>query len=192
MAPKSGNDLEEIRALLAEVKALREDIELKSAELRSRWSVDADKSKAPPRVLNLSHYVALRAHDLTDLQYRLAARGLSSLGRSESHVAQALDALIATLRRLSGELSAPYPSPMLARAGAAELEVEADRLFGKRQKSGPRARIMATLPSEAAEPEFVDNLVAAGMDCARINCAHDDPEMWGQMIENVRAGGGAT
>ena len=43
MAPKTGSDLEEIRALLAEVKALREDVELKGAELRSSWGVDADK-----------------------------------------------------------------------------------------------------------------------------------------------------
>src|SRR5580692_3539506 len=186
MAPKTGSDLEEIRALLAEWKALRDDVELKGAELRSSWGVAADKAKIPPRVLNLSPYIALREHDVTDLQYRLAARGLSSLGRSESHVAQALDALIATLKRLSGESSAPYPAPMLAKAGAAELEAEADRLFGKRQKAGPRARIMATLSPEAAEPEFVDNLIAAGMDCARINCAHEDPEMWGRMIENVR------
>jgi pyruvate kinase len=188
MAPKTGSDLEETRALLAEVKALREDVELKGAELRSSWGADADKSKAPPRVLNLSHYIALRAHDVTDLQYRLASRGLSSLGRSESHVAQALDALIATLKRLSGESNAPYPAPVLVRAGAAELEAEADRLFGKRQKSGARARIMATLPPEAAtDAALVDKLVTAGMDCARINCAHDDPEMWRQMIENVQA-----
>ena len=188
MAPKTGSDLEEIRALLAEVKALREDVELKGAELRSGWGVDADKAKVPPRVFNLSRYIALRAHDVTDLQYRLAARGLSSLGRSESHVAQALDALIATLKRLSGEPSAPYPAPALARVGVAELETEADRLFGKRQKDGPRTRVMATLPPEAAtEPKVVDNLIAAGMDCARINCAHDDPEIWGQMVENVRA-----
>jgi pyruvate kinase len=188
MAPKIGSDLEEIRALLAEVKALREDVELKGAELRSSWSADADKSKAPSRVLNLSHYIALRARDVTDLQYRLASRGLSSLGRSESHVAEALDALIATLKRLSGESNAPYPSPMLARAGAAELEAEADRLFGKRPKSGPRARILATLPPEAAtDAALVDKLITAGMDCARINCAHDDPEMWGQMIEKVQA-----
>src|SRR5580704_10005853 len=163
MAPKTGSDLEEIRALLAEVKALREDVELKGAELRSSWGVDADKAKIPPRVLNLSQYIALREHDVTDLQYRLASRGLSSLGRSESHVAQALDALVTTLRRLSGELNAPYPSPMLARAGAAELEAEADRLFGKRQKNGPRARIMATLPPEAAtDAALVDKLISAG------------------------------
>ena len=105
MLAKTGSDLEEIRALLAEVKALREDIELKGAELRSGWGVDADKAKVPPRVFNLSRYIALRTHDVTDLQSRLAARGLSSLGRSESHVAQALDALIATLKRLSGDNS---------------------------------------------------------------------------------------
>ena len=75
MAAKTGSDLEELRALLAEVKALREDVEEKGAELRSGWGVDGDKSKVPPRVLNLSHYIALREHDLTDLQYRLAARG---------------------------------------------------------------------------------------------------------------------
>ena len=188
MPGKPGSDLEELRALLAEVKALREAVEDKAAEFRIAWGVGADKSKTTPRVLNLSHYVALREHDLADLQRRLAARGLSSLGRSESHVAQALDALVATLKRLTGETSAPYPSPVLALAGAAELEAEADRLFGERQRGGPLARVMATLPTEAAtEPEFVSNLVNAGMDCARINCAHDDPETWGQMVARVRA-----
>jgi pyruvate kinase len=188
MAPKTGTDLEEFRGLLAEVKALREDIEQQSAELRRGWGVDADKSKVAPQALNLSQYIALREHDLIDLQYRLAARGLSSLGRSESHVAQALDTLIATLKRLTGESGAAYPGPWLAKAGAAELETEADRLFGKRQEGGPRARVMATLPSEAAtEPALVDNLMRAGMDCARINCAHDDAEVWGQMVEHVRA-----
>jgi len=185
MAGKIGSDLEDLRALLAEVKALREDVERKGAELRSEWGVAGDKTT--PRVMNLSHYLAMRGQELTDLQYRLAARGLSSLGRSESQVALALDTLIVTLKRLTGESSVPYPATASARAGTAELEAEADRLFGKRQKGGPRARVMSTLPPEAAsQPEFVDNLVAAGMDCARINCAHDDPEMWGQMVAHVR------
>ncbi len=184
MAGKLASDLADLRALLGEVTALREDVERKGAELRSEWSVAGDK--ATPRVINLSRYLAMREQDLTDLQYRLAARGLSSLGRSESHVALALDALIVTLRRLTGDAGAAYPTPESASAGVAELEAEADRLFGKRQKAGPRTRVMATLPPEAAsQPEFVDKLVAAGMDCARINCAHDDPEMWGQMVAHV-------
>jgi pyruvate kinase len=185
MAGKTGSDQEDLRALLGEVKALREDVELKGAELRSSWGVESGNTTS--RILNLSHYIALREHDLTDLQYRLAARGLSSLGRSEGHVALALDTLIATLKRLTGETGASYPARASAMAGAAELEAEADRLFGKRQKGGPRARVMATLPPEAAsQSELVDNLVAAGMDCARINCAHDDPEMWEQMVGHVR------
>ena len=48
---------------------------------------------------------------------------------------------------------------------------------------------MATLPPEAAtEPEFVGNLVAAGMWTARASMMRPRriPEMWGRMIENVR------
>jgi pyruvate kinase len=46
---------------------------------------------------------------------------------------------------------------------------------------------MATLPPEAAShSELAANLIAAGMDCARINCAHDDAEAWGRMVEHVR------
>jgi hypothetical protein len=74
-------------------KRCARDVELKAAERRGDWGVDVDTSKIPPWVLNLCHYIALREQDLTDLQYRLAAQGLSSLGRSESHVTEALDAL---------------------------------------------------------------------------------------------------
>ena len=46
---------------------------------------------------------------------------------------------------------------------------------------------MATLPSEAAsDPRLVDRYVAAGMDCARINCAHDSPRIWRAMVDQVR------
>ena len=188
MPTKAGKEIDELRGLLAEVKALRDDIESRGTELRAEWGATAEKTTS--RALNLSHYIALRGHDLTDLQYRLVARGLSSLGRSEARVAPSLDALIATLRRLTGDASAPYPAAV-ARPGASELDAEADRMFGKRPKGAPRVRVMATLPPEAAtQPELVDNLVAAGMDCARINCAHDDAEAWSRMIANVREAGG--
>ncbi len=185
MLMKPVKDLEELRSLLAEVRALREDVEKRGAELRTEWGVAAEK--AGSRAMNLSHYIALRGHDLTELQLQLAARGLSSLGRSEAKVIQTLDALIVTLRRLTAETNVPYPAPALARAGALELEAESERIFGKRPKGAPRVRVMATMPPEAAtHPELVDNLIAAGMDCARINCAHDDAEAWGRMVANVR------
>ena len=44
-----------------------------------------------------------------------------------------------------------------------------------------------TLPSEAAhDPELVRGLLDAGMNCARVNCAHDGPEAWKPMIDHVR------
>jgi len=188
MATRTGKDLEDLRALLAEVQALRDDIEKRGAELRGEWGFAAEK--AASQAANLSHYIALRSHDLTELQLTLASRGLSSLGRSEAKVAATLDAVIVTLRRLTGEAGVPYPAPAVARASASELEAEADRLFGKRPKGAPRVRVMATLPSEAAtHPELVDNLVAAGMDCARINCAHDDTQVWERMMRHVRESG---
>jgi pyruvate kinase len=46
---------------------------------------------------------------------------------------------------------------------------------------------MVTMPSEAARDyTLVHELVASGMDCMRINCAHDDVAAWAQMIAHLR------
>jgi pyruvate kinase len=46
---------------------------------------------------------------------------------------------------------------------------------------------MVTLPSEAAgDFALVRDLLKEGMDCARINCAHDDAAAWGRMVKNIR------
>jgi pyruvate kinase len=46
---------------------------------------------------------------------------------------------------------------------------------------------MVTMPSEAAaDPRVARDLVERGMDCARINCAHDGPHAWAAMVDNVR------
>ena len=63
-------------------------------------------------------------------------------------------------------------------------------LFGYKSKKR-RTRIMVTLPNTAAEePGFIRKMLKAGMNSARINCAHDDPTVWKQMIthlENAKA-----
>src|SRR5262249_51159071 len=47
---------------------------------------------------------------------------------------------------------------------------------------------MVTMPSEAAtDPGLVRDLLAGGMGCMRINCAHDGPSAWAAMIANLRA-----
>lgn len=43
------------------------------------------------------------------------------------------------------------------------------------------------MPGEAAgDYALVRDLLVAGMDCMRINCAHDDAAAWGAMIANLR------
>ena len=66
------------------------------------------------------------------------------------------------------------------------LAAHSEALFGRAHKGRP-TRIMVTMPSEAADdPGLVHDLIASGMDCMRINCAHDDAAAWTRMIANLR------
>ena len=186
-AKKSAADLLSTNELYRKLVALRAAVAKEGDETLDLWRDALAGSAFAPGVENLAHYLALRRRDLSELQPALAAFGLSSLGRSDARVLAALDALLATLGRLSGVATAPYPSPAARLEGAAELGAAQERFFG-RDADGPRTRIMATLPTEAGtDGAFIRRLVAAGMNCARINCAHDGPEIWKAMIAHVRA-----
>ncbi len=137
---------------------------------------------------NLLHYLALRNGDLSGLQQDLAALGLSRLGRAEANVLCAIEAVLESLCRLA---DLPPPRTTSARgapaSGGERLAVHAEALLGP-TPARRSARIMVTLPTEAAErPELVKDCMAAGMNLARINCAHDDPDVWRAMVAHVRA-----
>ena len=120
------------------------------------------------------------------LQRALAAHGLSSLGRSEARVLPALDALLATLARLIGLDAPPYPTQAEMTAGERAIEHGCAVIFGPAERH-PKSRILVTLPAEAEEDsELIERLMAAGMNCARINCGHDDAAIWARMIANIR------
>jgi pyruvate kinase len=137
---------------------------------------------------NLVHYLSLRSVDLRMLQDQLAWLGLSSLGRAESHVLASLDKVLGLLHRLTHQAwqdkSAEEP---LGRISSGALLIQnTQRLMGDVPKERA-VRIMVTLPSEAAtDVSVIRNLVAAGMDIARINCAHDGPDEWRAMAASVR------
>jgi pyruvate kinase len=135
---------------------------------------------------NLLHYLSLRRHDLRSLQQELAALGLSSLGRAESHVLATVDAVLAALHAMDGRAWTPLESAAGFERGAGLLAAQTERLLGP--PSPVRGvRIMVTMPTEAAEDEsLVHDLVRSGMNCMRINCAHDDKERWMRMIAHLR------
>jgi pyruvate kinase len=139
---------------------------------------------------NLIHYLALRRTDLRPLQARLTALGLSSLGRSEAHVMATLDAVLRILYELARR---PWPlswepGPVGFDQGRAALKTRTLGLLGPKASGRRWVRIMATMPSEAAEnPELMRQLLEAGMNCMRVNCAHDSPAAWRRMVRHLRA-----
>jgi len=153
-----------------------------SARLRSVHASHAASA------LNLLHYLGLRQRDLRDLQLDLAELGLSSLGRSEAHVLATVDAVIDALSRIVGqEPCRAEPSPAVDfGAGPRLLAEHRDALLGP-PSPGRDVRIMVTMPGEAAhDPALVQDLLQHGMDCMRINCAHDDAAAWARMIQHLR------
>ena len=138
---------------------------------------------------NLLHYLALRRRDLRPLQLHLAALGLSSLGRAESHVLATVDAVLGVLHRLVQRAWQPAPQKTAVidfTHGERLLAEHTDALLGS-ATTERKVRIMVTMPSEAADDYLlVHNLLQQGMDCMRINCAHDDAAAWARMIEHLR------
>jgi pyruvate kinase len=189
-APASKGDTianADARQLHHSVATLRREVAERGARTLAAWKPTLAGSGFVPAATNLAHYLALRRHDLSALQPALSALGLSSLGRSEARVLTALDALLATLSRLAGMPHSHYPDAVALAAGPALLAAAQAALFGPAAPDGPTTRIMVTMPSEAADgPELIGRLLAAGMNCARINCAHDTPAGWAAMISHIR------
>lgn len=136
---------------------------------------------------NLVHYRAFRSEDISAMQERLGRLGLSRFARAEGHVLFSLRQVEKILKIMLGEESdtGTMDGPTYNEA-LRQLAENTRRLLGDRPERR-RMMIMVTLPSEAAtDPEVTDTLVSNGMNCARINCAHDDPEAWERMIQNAR------
>lgn len=151
----------------------------------SRYLNEATLTKS---CVNLAQYLALREIDLRPLQDKLAEAGLSSLGRAEPHVFANLLSVVNLLSQVHGvhtniHCQQAYPK---FREGNELLTRNTAQLLGP-SSNQHETRIMVTLPSEAAHnQELIYNLISEGMDCARINCAHDTTETWLRMIQQVR------
>ncbi len=173
---------EQLTALREEMTHLRGDLLALEEEARSH--LDGLDGSALDSARNLLHYLALRRHDLRELQPKLAAFGLSSLGRAESAVMANVDAVLTILQQITA--LPPSSTPAVFHGGGDLLAARSEQLLGSKPKQRD-VRIMVTMPSEAADnPRLIHDLLVAGMDCLRINCAHDDAAAWGRMIAHLR------
>jgi pyruvate kinase len=190
--PAGGTDQSRLYAppvaeLYQSVQALRADVVANGRATMALWQGAIQNEGFRPAAENLAHYLALRHRDLSAIQVCLSAYGLSSLGRSEPRVLTALDAVLSSLGRLSGAVGLDFPPPLLVSDGERALREEQIKILGE-GTGDTKTRIMVTLPTEArTDRELVRRLLLAGTDCFRINCAHDDPSVWADMIASVHS-----
>jgi pyruvate kinase len=181
--------MDEFDSMIRNLTDLQHDLSGRWAEVETQLRDLEGVNKESAR--NLVHYLALRTHDLRELQNHLSRHGISSLGRAEPYVMTNINKVLKLLHRITGRHfeSAPGCAETLGLdEGRTILRNRTSALLGA-ASVGRKVRIMVTLPREAAENyALVRDLIAGGMDCARINCAHDTPGDWERMIENVRRG----
>jgi len=174
--------------LLTQMRALLTETDREARTIFEGWRPRLHRRSFRLAAWNFSAYLALRRTDLRSLQTALMPLGLSSLGRCEGRVRPNIAAVIDALSARCGE--PPEIPRTTARAffrGERLLQAETARVFGS-QHDNRAVKIMVTLPKEAAEDgDLILSLVCAGMDAARINCAHDDARTWLKMAAYVRA-----
>jgi len=167
----------QLDALHASALALEQKFAPTTAQVHPRFKKSAQ---------NLLHYLALRHHDIRQLQESLAQLGLSSLGRAEGHVLASLQAVRDQLCLLSDCPPLQRPFPLSFTESRSLLTKHTADLLGS--SLSPRGtRIMVTFSADLAKDyDLVVRMMKTGMNCARINCAHDDKNTWAGMVHNIR------
>lgn len=176
------------------LRALREDLRLLESHLHDAvLSHGAEVERVHPAqrisAANLLRYLALRSKDVRALQDHLHIAGLSSLASSESHI-------LRQLQSIRERLGKTYPADEIAACdfymARDLLHDRSQTLFGSKQDE-TIPWIMVTFDTHFADNyKLVRKLLEAGMNVARINCAHDDEETWKSMIDLVHHAAGKT
>jgi pyruvate kinase len=138
--------------------------------------------------LNLVHYLAMRQHQLEPIQNDLRNLGMPALENIEAHVMKSLLAIITMLNHLLGNPTKEKVKGIVSiKKSRKILDKNTKALLGYKPKKR-RTRIMVTMPSTAADsPAFLNHLLTMGMNCIRINCAHDTPETWEKIAQNAKS-----
>ncbi|MFC2148502.1 pyruvate kinase, partial [Bacteroidota bacterium] len=180
-----GKKEENIRWLIGEISSIVERLQ----HFEAKYS--AELSEVHPNFIksarNLIHYRALRKEDIRPIQKKLANLGLSRLDKPESHVMASLLASKAILEGfLNNEPIKKHKAELTFKKSNRISKSNAKSLLGYRSK-GRRTRIMVTLPTEVAyDYQLAHDMIASGMNCARINCAHDSEKEWSLMIGHIK------
>jgi pyruvate kinase len=132
---------------------------------------------------NLIHYLILRSKEIREAQEYLHHVGLSSLTNSESHTLSQLQNVITWLNPLQ---AFPVEATCDFEAASKLSLAHAQQLLGVFPIQD-RPHIMVTFSSELMQDRMlVEEMLNEGMSVARINCAHDTPEVWFNMLQVLK------
>jgi pyruvate kinase len=175
-------DIGRIRSLLQEIHDRAVALEDEYAE-----ELAAVRPEHAEGARNLIHYLALRESDTESMRNALRRLGLYSLAHAERNVLGSIAAVQQALNALTGGESIKEGA-LAETVSTRNPNASAHRaaILGPAPE-GRDVSIMVTLPTEAADNKVLaEEMLAAGMNLARINCAHDDSAVWQHMIDNVR------
>ncbi|MFP2994263.1 pyruvate kinase [Spongiivirga sp. MCCC 1A20706] len=176
---------EKVNELISKIETILEAIKLEEARAETTLlDVHQDYYKS---ARNLIQYNTFRRFDLRTTQKKLKYLGLTRLAKAESHLMSSLFKTRFILYSLLGERPTINAKAGLSIKNSKRLlNKHTKELFGYRSK-GRRVRIMVTQPTQAAtDYQMVYEMIRNGMNCARINCAHDDAEVWKKIISHVK------
>jgi pyruvate kinase len=178
------NNSSEIESLRTSLNTIYIDVIKNAESAQIKFPLTAKARENACSRDNLLSYIALREHDLSDLQLNLAEHGLSSLGRLESQVLVSIERVIMNLGL------PPHESSCLCKPNFTDARLtlaKRSQLLLGRTREGRETRIMVTLDSSNIhQPELLELLLRNGMDIARINCAHDSRKEWKMLIDAIR------
>ncbi len=137
---------------------------------------------------NLVHYLALRSFNMDIFQDKLEDIGLPMALESQNNILYSLLNFRTVVNSLmNNEIFDEEHKYINNKQVKKILKKNHKALFGKIRNKRKTA-ILVTQPLEAAtDKQFTKSLLKQGMDCARINCAHDDEIIWKQIIDNIKA-----
>ena len=176
---------EKVKELISQIEIILDAIRLEEANAEALLMyINPEYFKS---ARNLIHYNAFRKFDLRTTQKELQNLGLTRLAKAEGHLLSSVLKTRFILYSLIGDKPTENSKAGLSiKNGKRLLNKHTKELFGTRPK-GRRVRIMVTQPTQAAyDYQMVHEMVQHGMNCARINCAHDNPEIWEKIIQNVK------
>lgn len=125
---------------------------------------------------NLLSYHVLKQWREEDLNRILLHEGFSTIQSIHPHISYSLAKILSHLTGYAdeGEFT-PFEALQLKKS-------RTEKMFGKSTNS-----IMVTLDSKIIKNKsLMKQLLLNGMDIARINCAHDSPEIWRQIVKAIR------